>query len=92
MRDYLSVPETSSIIASEVASNGSSKEWRGANPNTITLAIDLENHLSQFNIGLTDPRKGVWGKVNRGTRHYKMMTYISTAKSKLSGLVKSFKK
>lgn len=92
MREYLSVPETGKIIASEVVETGSSKNWSRVNNNNLALAKDLEKHLAKFNIGYTDPRNGSWSTKRDGTRYFSTMSLVGLAKGRVETFLASFKK
>lgn len=92
MRDYLSVNETGKIIASEVVADGNSKGWGKPDQNGITLAIELEKHLAKFNIGLKEPRAGIWGTVRNGTRYFNGMRLLKMVKTKVSSLTQALRK
>lgn len=92
MRDYLSTTEVNKIIAGEVVQYGSSKNWAPVDHNSLDAAKELENHLAKFNIGLTDPKNGVWSSKRNGTRYFSAITMMHFAKNKLNSAISFIKK
>lgn len=92
MRDYISVSESSQLIASEVVQNGQSKNWSKVNENSLAVARDLERHLAKFNIGYTDPKNGTWTVAKGGTRYFSALNGMSFLRNKIGSALSSVTK
>lgn len=66
---YESAEEDAAYIAGEVIRKGQSAGWVNEE-DSKQVAAEIERILAQFNIGLTNPTTGTWGRRQGGTRFF----------------------